>query len=296
MKHNRKIIFGLLLILCLMLPLFANVSKADTGPKPSIVINVKNAPEDYFIALLEQDADDWGNIGDDQKKYFKENYPGEKEQQALDTLFAYDVDRWQMHITPTGAFAYRSAASGTYRFGYMVPQIFRVIIVTLDGEIITSSAAKKKSFNAVYDYDVATGEITEIITESCWQYALNVIANYALTLSIEGILFVLFGFAVKKKNWLHFLIINTVTQIALNVWLVLTVGNGWYWYDVFEGLVTIEIGILIVEAVYYAITLRGKDNTPKRRRSLLYGLVANATSFLLGYMVLYNLWMKFYEL
>ena len=50
-KTARKTIFGMLLVLGLLLPVFMNVSKADNGPKPSITINVKNGPQAYYIAL-----------------------------------------------------------------------------------------------------------------------------------------------------------------------------------------------------------------------------------------------------
>ena len=52
-KTTRKTIFGILLVLGLLLPVLMNVAKADFGPKPSITIKVKNAPDNYYIALLE---------------------------------------------------------------------------------------------------------------------------------------------------------------------------------------------------------------------------------------------------
>ena len=211
-KTARKTIFGMLLILCLLLPLFTNVSKADMGPKPSITVKVRNAPAEYYIALSGGSGHD--RYTEDEISRLKKENPGEKEHQAIDKIFSLGI-----HITPVGKSCYRSGGT-TYRFGYMVPSAFEVVIVSLDGEVYMSDTVWKKRYNAVFEYDVSTGEIHEIIKESQMLYMSGAIGCYLLTLICEGLLLIAFGFAAKKKNWIHFLIANTVTQIILNVYLV----------------------------------------------------------------------------
>lgn len=210
-KTARKTIFGMLLVLGLLLPVLMNVSKADNGPKPSITINVKNGPAAYYIALRGSVAN-FDDIAKLQKSRLKEKYPDEKEQQAIDKIFS-----WGIHITPVGTSCYRGGGSGSYRFGYMVPKTFCVVMVTLDGDVIISDDVTKERYNAVFDYDVSTGELRELIKDGRMLYAKGAAICYILTLIFEAILLFPFGLASKKSNWLHFLIANTVTQIILNI-------------------------------------------------------------------------------
>ena len=200
----RKTIFGMLLVLCPLLPVFMNVSKADNGPKPSITINVKNGPQAYYIALRGSVAN-FDDIAKRQKSRLKEKYPGEKEHQAIDKIFS-----WGIHITPVGTSCYRGGGSGSYRFGYMVPKTFCVVMVTLDGDVIISDDVTKERYNAVFDYDVSTGEIHELLPDSRKVYALSAASCYILTLILEGIVFIAFSFEARKKNWIHFFIANRI--------------------------------------------------------------------------------------
>ena len=205
-KTAHKTIFGMLLILGLLLPVLMNVSKADNGPKPSITINVKNGPQAYYIALRGSVAN-FDDIAKRQKSRLKEKYPDEKEQQAIDKIFS-----WGIHITPVGTSCYRGGGSGSYRFGYKVPKTFCVVMVTLDGDVIISDDVTKERYNAVFEYDVSTGELRELIKDSRMLYAKGAASCYILTLLLEGILLIPFGFASKKRNWMHFLIANSVFQ------------------------------------------------------------------------------------
>ena len=291
MKHNRKIIFGLLLILGLMLPLFANVSKADMGPKPSITVKVKNAPAEYYIALSGGSGHD--RYKEDEISRLKKENPGEKEHQAIDKIFSLGI-----HITPVGKSCYRSGGT-TYRFGYMVPKTFDVVIVSLDGEVYRSNTVTKERYNAVFEYDVSTGEIHEIIKESRMLYVSGAIGCYLLTLICEGLLLIAFGFAAKKKNWIHFLIANTVTQILLNVFLVNNITEGMTSGFAMLCFLFIEFVIFILEAVYYKITLRRKDEDKEgekaRELTTMYALAANFTSFLVGSMIYTKLWIEIFN-
>ena len=91
----KKSVPGILLILCLILPFFVRNTKADNGPKPSITIRVKNAPQDYFIALSGGGSDSRDR---NEKIKLKEANPGEKESKAIDLLFTLQVERNHLHI------------------------------------------------------------------------------------------------------------------------------------------------------------------------------------------------------
>ncbi|MBO4485493.1 MAG: hypothetical protein J5738_08905 [Lachnospiraceae bacterium] len=287
-KTARKTIFGMLLILCLMLPLFANVSRADTGPKPSITVKVRNAPAEYYIALSGGGGHD--RYTKDEISRLKKENPGEKEHQAIDKIFSLRI-----HITPVGKSCYRSDGH-TYTFGYMVPSAFEVVIVSLDGEVYMSDTVWKKRYNAVFEYDVSTGEIHEIIKESRMLYASGAIGCYILTLIFEGLVLFAFKLASKKKNWIHFLIANTVTQIILNVYLVNNVTERDTSFFVLLYFLFIEVIICIIEAVYYGLTLRKKDGGKAGGMAVLYACTANTVSLVLGGLVYAKMWLEIFNI
>ncbi len=283
----RKKTFGMLLVLCLLLTAFMNVSKADSGPKPSIMVKVKNAPDDYYIALS---GEGFRDMLEYQKNRLKEENPGEKEHQAIDTIFGLEI-----HITPIGVSCYRGSGSESITFGYMVPTDFHVIIVTLDGEIYQSNDVTRKRYNAVFEYDVSTGEIHELLGEGGKIYALGAVSCYILTLIFEGIMLITFGFASKKKNWMHFFIANTVTQIILNLYLVFNVSDYDTTFIAFLHFLLIEIIIFIIEAVYYLITLRKKDGARARVKAVVYAAVANLTSLIMGGIIYAKVWFEMFN-
>ena len=277
----KKSVPGILLILCLILPFFVRNTKADNGPKPSITIRVKNAPQDYFIALSGGGSDSRDR---NEKIKLKEANPGEKESKAIDLLFTLGV-----HTTPVGKSCYRSSGI-TYTFGYMVPKNFHVILVTLDGEVFTSNDVTKVRFNAVFDYDVSTGELVEQIEDGRKRFAANIIVNYLLTLLLEGLILFAFGYASKKANWIHFLIANTVTQALLNVYLACNITDGMASLYIMMDFFFIEFVIFLMEGIYYAATLRGKDDAKDGKLSFLYAAVANLFSLTVGALVYIAFW------
>ena len=283
--------YCILLLICLLLPLVMGIAVADAGPKPTTTVHLKNMPGQAFImALLQRDEEFiWEEmIYDYGEPYLK----GEPE--AVQQLKEYNVDGWRMHVTPsTFNYSYlRSWASNEFCFGYWVPDYFRVIIIELDGAVHLSDPVRKSQYNAVFEYDVATGEITENKAESVRRYAKSVAFTYIITIAVEGLVLWAFGFGTRKKNWLHFMIINTVTQIQLNLLLV---NEFWNWggggSGFFFELLIVEGMIMVAEAVYYAIFLRREE---KRcvRRSILYAIAANLASVIIGFVLYDMLWGK----
>ena len=95
-----------------------------------------------------------------------------------------------------------------------------------------------------------------------------------MTLAIEAIIFWLFGFR-NKKSWIAFLIINIITQGALNIWL-----NGsapLASYLIFS-LIFMEFVVIIAEVIAFLAILKERG----RGRTLLYVIAANFLSLLAG--------------
>ncbi|SCY37723.1 hypothetical protein [Alkaliphilus peptidifermentans] len=99
-----------------------------------------------------------------------------------------------------------------------------------------------------------------------------------LTLMIEGLVFLLFGFR-QKRSWIIFLIINLITQGGLNLWL-----NGFSplaSYIIFS-LIFAELIIFAVEIIAFSTLV--KEHSGYRKVSFV--LVANLLSLIAGgYMI-----------
>jgi len=100
-----------------------------------------------------------------------------------------------------------------------------------------------------------------------------VLLRVTMTLLIEGLVFFLFGFR-HRRSWLAFLIINLLTQGALNIWINGLFSVQSYW---FFGLVLIEVLITIAETVAVLCTI--KEHGIRR---IFFAITANFLSFAAG--------------
>lgn len=108
--------------------------------------------------------------------------------------------------------------------------------------------------------------------------ATLVVVRVVMTLMLEGLIFWLFAFR-KKESWIAFLLINMMTQIALNIWITgfpINIG-----YSII-GLFFMEILIVIFEIALF-IRLVSEHSNP---RKAIFVLLANTVSFIAGgYMI-----------
>lgn len=127
-------------------------------------------------------------------------------------------------------------------------------------------------YRSVYTIDTVRQTIIEGTTFE--REATLVATRVGLTLIIEGAIFWLFGFR-SKRAWLMFLLINLLTQGALNLWLgSQPLGQS---YLIF-GLAFAEIFVLISELFLFNLLI--KEHTVARRNS--YVVLANFASLILG--------------
>ena len=146
--------------------------------------------------------------------------------------------------------------------------------VTSNGESYECSLGESvQHYNNVYTLDLSTRELTP--GGYPFRSVLLVSIRVFLTLLLEGIIFWLFGFR-QKWSWLIFLVINLVTQGALNIWLT---GDGspttGYWII---GLIFGEIFVFAAEMIAFPILI----NEQKKSRILIYALIANLVSLFAG--------------
>ncbi len=276
---KRANIFLLMMIMCLI-PM--QVVQADTGPKPSISVTVENAPAgNYYVDLLQKNEYD-------PDREFDED---EEEPAAVYTkaLKQYHEDGWCARIDwgICDAFYHPRNDSKTYEFGYIVPDEFKVILVTESGDVYTSPSIKRQSFHAEMVYDVKAGTLVDSNRKTKIEKVFEVVRNLGITLGmtllIEGAILYLFGLWTRK-NIVKFLCINVITQMALYFCLSLEMINTF----VYLFYIAIEIFIMLIEALFFEMVLRNKENEHCRMRGFCYGIVANLASFILGIVILWN--------
>ena len=137
-------------------------------------------------------------------------------------------------------------------------------------EIVLEKPLKK--YNNIYTLNLADKTLKpgKLLSRSIILVSMRI----TMTLAIEAIIFWLFGFR-NKKSWIVFLIINIITQGALNIWL-----NGsapLTSYLVFS-LIFMEFFVIIAEIIAFLAILKERG----RGRTLLYVIAANFLSLLAG--------------
>lgn len=130
-----------------------------------------------------------------------------------------------------------------------------------------------QGYNNVYTLNVSE----QVFTPGLYplRTALLVSIRVALTLLIEGLVFLLFRFR-EKRSWMVFLAVNLITQGVLNIWL----SNGGSLMPSYL-LIALVIGeVFVFGAEMIALPLLIKEH--KKSRILVFAIVANLASLVVG--------------
>lgn len=225
-KSLRTLVCALLASLALTTFAFA-----DNGPKPQLIVRVKNAPQEpYYLDLLAKgdwDAEDGNRIDG-----IDWNYDG-KEDTLDPDLLALLRDNvpagWHACVAQgtTGApmwgelYAEGTDASGNalHWFGYVgVPSTYRIILATESGKVWVSDILNRRVLQSsvTVNWSDDTSAVTVSVPSTIPGYLLQFVATLVPTLLIEGALLLLFRYS-WKKNWEAFLLVNVLTQGFLAV-------------------------------------------------------------------------------
>ncbi len=263
-----------LIVTIVFLGLLPQTVHADSGPKPSIDLEVTDAPDDYYIALL-------GKIRYGQTRVnSKLKVDDVTTQKVEDYLKDFQYEGWGFFESPLGDNLYRRNETGEYQFWYMVPNPFRVILIDMNGEVHMSDVLHQWEYNAECTFDFHTGTLIEHRAGAIMKRALIVGGCYGVTLIIEFL--VLIGlFPVNKKNLFWFWLANTVTNIPLNIFLLhANIGPGIYiiWF-------LLELLIILIEGIIYTSHLIDKKGSKSAARAFGYSAIANVLSAFAGVMI-----------
>lgn len=109
---------------------------------------------------------------------------------------------------------------------------------------------------------------------------LLIFLRVSITLIIEGIVFLLFGFRAKRDIAV-FLLVNILTQAALNI-IILTETNTAF---LMVELIFLEIIIFIIEAVAYCLLFTERSKAER----IVFSFIANLASLFIGGVAIYLL-------
>ncbi len=276
MKKTKRMILSLFIMLTAFMAL-SFPSHADIGPKPSISVEIRNAPKDYYVGLL---VDHEGH----RNSFEPKDDTDINDFKAIETLTGYEENGWRFFSdNPVTSVYFKSNADNKYNFTYMVPSTFKIIVVSLDGQVYVSNEITKQKFNAECTYDIESGKLKENVLAGAKGYVLFALCCYLATIILEGLALLIFGL-FNKKNIPCFLIANTITQLFLNA---IIISFDYHGADLFLILVVpvAEIIIMITEGLIYRKRLVNRYDEVSTKKNFFFAIFANIFSIVMGVII-----------
>lgn len=305
MKHckvkNYKILFQCLTVavcfatvlsLCHPMPVLA-----DMGPKASVRIMFENMGDELCYGTLLSKTKSTGPsyIWDGNENNAQHN---ENERYSYATL---DYKTWNAFVEYEDSDGYYFLQEGwkvsetkKIEWTYYPPDSFKIFLYYPETDnFVVSGIYERYAFDTYYtvdmeginigsvEYDEELSSDERIEAYRSYNYCieiLSMVARILITILIEMAVGLIFGFR-KKKQLLLLIIMNTVTQIILN--MLLNVINYQMAFVIFY--VLFEVIVFAIEAVVYCKWLSNFSEQPKKRWFyVVYALAANAVSFVAG--------------
>jgi len=279
-------------ILFIALPISA---KADTGPKPSVVVNFKNMGEELCYATLLSVGKSTGPHSAWDGIEGHENY-AESEKEIWQAFVDY-VDEDGYYFLQI---FWKVSDKKSFTWGYYPPKTFKVLLYYPNtNEFAVSTVCEKYAFDSYYTIDMQGSNIGSIkydeenstderlIAYRSYNYfkeGITLFIRACITIVIE--LLVAYLFAIRsKKEIIILLIVNVITQIALNgILFFVSYLNGPISFLLAYAM--LEIVIFIAEGlVYWKFINKYADKKREWWYYLLYSFVANVLSVVIGLLV-----------
>ena len=265
-----KKIFVFILLLISIIAIPTNVL-ADTGPKPSIDVTIKNLKtKNYILDLFVYDEkasknDEgpsvWGNIGltdDEIQELYKLNYDG-----------------WISVSTRAGKIIFSDCAGNAEHhnsFGYFgTPEVYKIVIINKDTkEVKISKKIVRKEFNSEVTVDYNNMKVVETNINIAKLFIIGAI-SLILTIAIELGIALLF----KTKNYTTIAITNLISNLLLQILLFVFTSN--YILAFIIG----EVLVIIAELIVYLLRLKNIS----KPKAIIYTLVANLATILVSFLL-----------
>lgn len=271
------------LCLVLLLPILTVSVFADTGPKPSVVIDFDGFGDEEIYATLLSERESsgpysWVGIPDSYKEG-KVEYP-----EIWDKFVDYqDGDGFYFL-----QYLVKCSDDVTLNWNYYPPERFKVLVYLPESDtfLVSEDVLDQYAFDSYFTVTKKSDDSALLVDQGSgrgWE-VLAFLLRLALTLAVEMGIALLFGYR-NRKQLLIIAAVNVVTQIGLNVGLMYG-GYSAVFFGYILKYVVYELFIIIVEYIIYKAALRRcEQSEEKKRYPFMYALCANTASFLLGYVI-----------
>lgn len=263
----KKII---VIIIALTWGIFPIAVKADMGPKPSIVIDIKDEEDCYATLLSKQDVSGPYVAYD---VYGKRIFGGEIDEKIFKAFSSYeDVDGYHfMQLV-------WNLNEGNINWNYYPPDEFKVLLYYPQSDSYKiSDSYDAYAFNSIYILDIDSMSLIQN-----YDYSLEIlsfIVRVVLTIVVELLVALIFNLC-HSKAINKIIKINIITQIILNLLLNIINYFGGSLLFMFA-FIPLEVIVCIIEMIYYnkVKEIMGVS----RNKVLLYALCANIISMVVGW-------------
>lgn len=250
-----------LLIVLLIMP---TLVMADTGPKPSITVKLKNMEgTDYLIDLVS----DLKN-----QKDLINNIVPQYENLKNSEIYKYHYGTWYA-TTLRNQILWGDVYGNeehVHEFTYFgVPEEFQVIIEQPEGIIRMTKKIQKVSYNFEIEVDVKD---MKVVSQSAEINYMKYFGILALTIVVE----VAIAFLFKTKKYGSIALVNFVTNTILQILMVNVVA----FRTSLLYFISAEITILCAEGIVYLDTLK-----LDKKKIVLYTVVANVVTAILTFII-----------
>lgn len=296
---NKMLKAGFFIICALFtLTLFPVTVNADMGPKPSLNIKFKNMGDELCYCTLLADEPNVGRYsvwdGSEENAMHNRN---EMYQYSLE----YDIWKAFVEYKDTDGYYFiqpeveKLNETKNLHWSYGIPDRFKILLYypELD-KFAVSGICERYAFFTYYTVDMEgvnissveyDGQLSNVYRSFHWKRELISLAiRIFFTMVIEMCIAFAYDF-MGKKECLLLVIVNTITQIFLNVLLDIinfTPGH-WKFNAVY---VALEILVFAIEAVVYSVYMKRFATKAKPTRFYVeYALAANAVSFAAGFTI-----------
>ena len=238
-----KKLSAILLVLVVVLALPVSVS-ANAAEPPGMIIIVEGAPEDIELTLELAEEPEYGiRIRRSDKKW--ETY--------FRLFYSPDIELLNGAVI-------------------RVESSEKSFICPLPDEV-------SNRYNQLLTLDYASE--TLVFGQRWWRQPVLTAIRVTLTLLVEGLIFLAFGFR-HKRSWIVFFAVNLITQGWLNYIINSGAFTNGYWV---LGLYLAEFVIFIAESIAFPVATKEK----KKWVCVLYALTANAASLAVGLLLINRL-------
>ncbi len=252
---------------------------ADMGPKPSVNIIFKNMSNETCFGILLSQEKSTGPYS----AYEREDKDADDITLAFRNYDDSDGFYYLETYQPIGK-------SKSYNWGYYPPNTFKVLLYFPEENFFVSSGiVKTYAFTSKYIIDLnnlqigAENQFLEVNkVQNLGRDVLEFLTRLVLTVVIEFFIALAFNFN-KKGQIIFIIIVNTVTQIALNILLykAYNAGGGLLFTLAY---IPLEFAIFNVEGAAYSFGLEkfsGKE-VISAAKCFGYSFAANLASFFVG--------------